>query len=175
MKEIKDVAYVMVGALLAMAAMGDAKSGKISNRIILSGYWFGLIYLIMTKGPPGITVFLIRGITPIAVLYLLYIIRAVGAGDIKLFSAVSTILEPRVTISIILFSFFIGAGISCYRILRNHELLIRLQNFYNYVSESYSKKRILKYSSLNRKTSYLEFAVCIMWGYIMALIKGLII
>lgn len=97
--------------------------------------------------------------------------KGLGAGDLKIISAVSTFLDGRFTIALILTSFFIGAGISCVRILKNRDYSERLIYLKLYLRECFDNKRIQKYSTLNKESSYLHFSICIFFAYIYLLFR----
>lgn len=73
-----------------MASIFDARSYRIPNQLIIFGYVTGLFLNIWRFNMIGIVYFIIAAIWPILLLYLLYHQKALGAGDIKLFSVAST-------------------------------------------------------------------------------------
>ena len=79
---------IILFVFLAIAVIQDFKSLRVSNRLILTGMAAGIFYRLLTKGLENILLMIPNIIFPIAVLYLLYLAGALGAGDIKLFSLV---------------------------------------------------------------------------------------
>lgn len=154
--------------LLIIAALSDSRNSRIPNRLIVIGYCCGLTYCVLGNGTNGIIIFLIKAIWPIGMLYILFCIRGLGAGDIKLFSAISPFLEMNMMIKIILYSFFIGAGIACYRIRKIDSFTAIFTDLGNYVNDCIKNKRVLKYST--HKIEKLDFGLCILAGFICALI-----
>lgn len=69
-----------------MAVVMDTKSGTISNRLIISGLIWGLAFRLMEEGSAGAVHFLVNISIPVILLFLLFQLRVLGAGDIKLFS-----------------------------------------------------------------------------------------
>lgn len=59
----------------------------------------------------GIIYFLIKAITPVLLLMLLYCLRGLGAGDIKLFSVMCTFVGIRFTVDVMVISVML-AGIA---------------------------------------------------------------
>lgn len=164
MEHIEDT-YVMVLAVLFPAVCWDLRTGKIPNWLIAIGLCLGLVYRVAGNGPAGAIYFLLNILWPIALMYLLFYIRAIGAGDIKLFSVISAFLPPGLMIKVIIVSFFVGAGIACYRIIKNREVYDRAKCFYDYVILCVRSKKVLYYSTLNKKSSYIKFSVCVFLGY----------
>lgn len=162
---------MIASVLLILASIYDKRTGKIPNVLILWGYLIGIFFQVLINGPPGVVHFLIKAGMPIIGLYLLFFINALGAGDVKLISVTSVYLDGRFTISLILTSFFIGAGISCLRILKNKDFFDRMHCFTAYIGKSLKTKRILKYSTLNKGSSYIHFSVCILFAYIYLLLR----
>lgn len=74
------------------AALQDIFAGKVTNRLIATGLVTGLVFQVMEHGAWGIWFFLGNISVPIVLLYLLFQMRALGAGDIKLFSMIGSFL-----------------------------------------------------------------------------------
>ncbi|MBQ7505708.1 MAG: prepilin peptidase [Lachnospiraceae bacterium] len=106
-----------VFVLLVFAVWMDLNSFRISNRLILLGLLLGLSLRIALEGWFGIVIFLGHILLPVLLLYLLYRIGALGAGDIKLISMMSGFLHLSDTAEIVLYSFFIGALIGVPKLL----------------------------------------------------------
>lgn len=83
---------------------------KISNRLIASGLILGLAFRIMGEGGAGIVHFLVNISIPVILLFLLFQMRALGAGDIKLFSVVGGFLTTRQLLYVMLAA-FLSAGV----------------------------------------------------------------
>lgn len=121
------------------------------------------IYKCGYEGLPGL---LIRVAWPVATLYILFFIRAMGAGDIKLFGVISGFLNTEMMISVLCVSFFIGAGFSCYRILKNKDIFYRLTRIAEYFRSCFVEGRILTYSTVDKENSKLRFGICILGGFV---------
>ena len=89
----------------------DFQTGKISNRLIVSGLIWGLAFRLMGDGMAGVLPFLIHISIPVILFILLFQIRAIGAGDIKLFSVVGGFLSIRQLVYLVLTAFVVAAGI----------------------------------------------------------------
>lgn len=98
----------------------DFGNEKISNRLIVSGLFWGLAFRLLGEGNAGLVHFLMNISIPVILLFLLFQMRAVGAGDIKLFSVVGGFLTTEQLLYVMLAAFVaaavIGLGKLAYRV-----------------------------------------------------------
>ena len=82
----------LIWCLLVCACICDTKFFKVPNGLIVLGYLLG-IHMNLTKyGAVGLMHFLAGAAWPIAITYLLFVIGGLGAGDIKLFSVIGSMV-----------------------------------------------------------------------------------
>ena len=81
--------------VLVFAVAADFREMRISNRLIASGLMMGLTLRILGEGGAGIVHFLVNISIPVILLFLLFQLRVIGAGDIKLFSVAGGFLSMR--------------------------------------------------------------------------------
>ena len=93
---------------------------KISNRLIVCGLIWGLVLKIWGNGYVGILYFILNITIPVVLLYLLFQMRALGAGDIKLFSVVGSFITTEQLIKVMLYSFVIAAILGVGKVLYLH-------------------------------------------------------
>ncbi len=111
------------GLLLLLAVLGvalgtDLTAGKISNRLILSGISGALVFQAVANGGDGVlsvtagSVGLWAAFTGMTVgfvaLFPLYLLRAMGAGDVKLMMVVGAFLGPLQTFGVVVLTFVVG-------------------------------------------------------------------
>jgi prepilin peptidase CpaA len=113
---------VVVGVLVLLLVLSfyhDYKESKIPNRYTISGTVLGLAYHGWSGGWSGLAEALIGFAAGFGLLLALYAIRAVGAGDVKLFGAIGAIAGGSFVINgainSILFAAVIGAAIVAFR------------------------------------------------------------
>ena len=94
-----------------MASMFDAKSYKIPNELIILGYTAGFYLNIQSFQLIVIILFIIKAALPILLLHLLFLAKGLGAGDIKLLSAMCTLVGINVTVDVMITSVML-AGIA---------------------------------------------------------------
>ncbi|MCI9416348.1 MAG: prepilin peptidase [Eubacterium sp.] len=104
--------------LLVLAAVEDVRSGKVSNRLIATGLMTGVFVQIYERRVCGVYYFLGNISIPVILLYLLFQMRVLGAGDIKLFSMIGGILTIQELFAIMAYSFIAaGAGAGLYLVV----------------------------------------------------------
>ena len=102
---------VLLFYFLIFAAVQDIQSGKVSNRLIAIGLMTGLIFQVIEHKVCGIYFFLWNISVPVILLYLLFQMRVLGAGDIKLFSMLGSLLTFQELCRCLIYTFFAaGAG-----------------------------------------------------------------
>ncbi len=148
----------------------DVQTNKISNRLIGAGLFLGFIRNLFEYGWEGSICFLIQISLPVLVFYLLFLMRVLGAGDIKLFSVISCCIGIENSIKIIFFSFIIAAVLSYIVLIRNKNLYSRLNYFFCYIRTALLTKSIEKYDYLSDgKQNFIHFSIAVLIGFLMYL------
>ena len=148
----------------------DLQANKISNRLIMSGLFLGCIRNLAGYGWMGSIYFLIRISFPVLVFYLLFLMHALGAGDIKLFSVICSCIGLRNLTRVVLFSFLAGAVFSSVMLIRNKNLYSRIAYFSGYIRSALFTKSIPKYEcESDGKQNYNHFSLPILIGYLIYL------
>ena len=102
---------ILLLGCLVMAAVQDIRSGKVSNRLIVAGLMIGSFFQIRNYQICGMYYFLRNVSIPVILLYLLFQMRVLGAGDIKLFSMIGSFLTMQELLKCMAYSFLAaGAG-----------------------------------------------------------------
>ncbi len=148
----------------------DIRSGRISNRLILSGLAAGFFFQVVGLGWRGAGVFLINVSLPVILCYLLFLMRALGAGDIKLFSVVGGIWDLHVLIVTIIISFWVAAGMSFGKLLYHRNLVSRLCIFGKYIHQIMATFQLPEYPKEPQgKQHIIHFSIAILIGYLIVL------
>lgn len=156
--------------LLSIAAVTDIQSLRISNRLIVSGLFLGCFFQILELGVKGIGVFLLNVSIPVILLYLLFLIRALGAGDIKLFSMIGGIWGLQVLCITIAVSFLVAAAMSLCKILYHRNLISRLRVFREYTERVLACRTLLEYpQDFQGNQHIIHFSIAILVGYAIAM------
>lgn len=149
-----------------IAVATDITSGRISNRLICLGLGTGFFFQIWESGMEGILWFILQIIIPVIVLFLLFLMQALGAGDIKLFSMIGAIWNLKVLCYCMIFSFLTGAVFSLAKLIYQKNLFTRLIYFFQYIWGSLVKGRMEVYDSQSDgKQNIIYFSPAIFAGF----------
>lgn len=99
----------------------------------------------------------------------LFLIQALGAGDIKLFMVIGSFLDFEYLITCIIFSFAAGAVISFGILLINKNLFESLWNFYRYIQRTITTGKIEYYPGRNKKKQQMHFSIAVLSGFLMTM------
>ena len=158
----------MLQAILTVAVISDCRSDKIPNVLIIAGLGSGMIWRIGICGDTWYQVALGIG-CPVVIFFLLFLMHALGAGDIKLFSVIGCFWPFQDLISCIIFAFLAGAVISVSKLLIHRQLSESLSCFFHYVQTIYQTKKIEKYPGRDIKKRQMHFSVAIYIGFFLTL------
>lgn len=111
---------VFLCVLVAAVCLTDYRWTRIPNRMILLIFLYGMGFRYWDAGGGGIAGFLVNGIVVLLLLYPLFKIGAVGAGDVKLFSVTAGCLSGQDVPCFLISSLLIAALISLIKIFREH-------------------------------------------------------
>lgn len=119
--ELSILGFLWLGCLagfLAAAVWWDLRVRRIPNGVIVSGMVFGMCWHILTPGGLG-PLPALAGLMLGLVLFLpLYLMRAMGAGDVKLMAMVGVFLGPVDVLGAVLGTFLAGGVIAIWSVAR---------------------------------------------------------
>lgn len=125
---VANVVNIILCALLLGAVWNDVKSHRIPNRLVFVGAGLGLLLNSVlpegtgfVSGLPGALGFwtALEGLALGMIIFLpMYILRAMGAGDVKLMAMVGAFIGPNALIGTIVLTFLIGGLLSLLTALR---------------------------------------------------------
>lgn len=121
--------------LLAAAVIMDFQYDKIFNEWILITLITGLSYRAWTGGVSGTVQAVIYMTIPFMLLYPLFMIGGLGAGDIKLLAVISCFFTLRQIFSCLIITFLIGAVFSFLKMLAEGNLLQRMEYLLSYIHD----------------------------------------
>ena len=122
------VAMLMVAVLVTAAAWTDIRSRRIPNRLVFAGAGIGLIWQLTAGGVEGLLAALGGMGVGLAVMVPFYVLRAMGAGDVKLMTMVGAFLGPVGTFSAALLTFVVGGVLAVVIAIANGTLGQLLSN-----------------------------------------------
>lgn len=137
--------------LLLLALICDIRTYKINNKIVYSFILLGILTNLYLNGVGGLKESLLGIIIPFALLFILYALRMLGAGDIKLFSAIGAIMGKNFILYTVAYSFIAGGIISFFIILLRKNGKKRLIYFLNYLKVSIFSFSLFPYENFENK------------------------
>ena len=131
--------------LLTAACYYDYRKRKIPNYLIVVMALTGVVWRFLMSGPLGAAISVLQMVLIGGILYPLFKMGAVGAGDVKLFGATAGCL-PFEKIFVFLFvSLLIAAIISLVKLWKNGNFRERLQYFLEYMADVWKSGSWLLY------------------------------
>lgn len=101
--------YLILLGFLFCAVYTDMTQTRIRNRLIAFGLFIGLVFRLWQEGSIGVFIYVVNIFIPVILLFLLFQIRALGAGDIKLFSMLGAFISTEQLLKVMVLAFCIGA------------------------------------------------------------------
>lgn len=135
-----NIGLAILFCTLGMAVLTDLRERKVPNWLILVGVLAALVYHALTTPTSGLfgassdAISLIAALGGIAIgftaLFPLYLLRAMGAGDVKLMMMVGAFLGPLQTLGIVVLTFAAGGVLAIVMTLWQrsfHQLAVNLR------------------------------------------------
>lgn len=137
---------IVIVLVLFLASLWDIKKGKIPNFLILVGAAYGLLRVLYYQNflshIPGI-------IAPIIILYPLYKIGTLGAGDLKLLSILGFYFPFMETAYCTFLAFALGALYALFILVKDGDYQERFVYFMSYIKDVISTGRIRYYYEIS--------------------------
>lgn len=130
--------------LLTVACFCDYLSKKIPNALLVVMFLVGLAQQIVENGESGIF-FVVRAVSVCLVLYPLFQIGTIGAGDVKLYGICGGYLPGEKFLFFFFVSLLIAAMISLLKMVYEGNMTERLRYFGDYVFSVLSAGKIRMY------------------------------
>ncbi len=167
------VADILVLIVLSMSLFTDLKDNKIKNIVVYPFMLIGFILNIINNGITGGLSSIYGILIPILLLMILFIMGALGAGDIKLFSAIGAIKGDSFIIKTMVASFLCGGILAIIFMLFRKNGRERLVYLITYIGLIFLTGDIIPYTNKsNNKANKFPFALAIFSGGIITLFLG---
>lgn len=127
------IRHIELAALVLLALINDIKSHKIKNLIVFPFMIAGLITNYFESGLNGLIDSLIGTFVPLAALMILYVLRMLGAGDIKLLGAIGAVMGLEFVVFAAFYSFLAGGAIAVLLMIYRKNGLQRFKHLWNYI------------------------------------------
>lgn len=149
---------LVIGIAFTAACM-DLATEKIANNGILAFALIGIGYQLSTSGVTGLCRYLSGAAIPLLMLFILFVFRMLGPGDIKLLSVLGGIMGAAAIVRCIVISFLFGAALSAAFIVACGNLQQRLRYFADYVSHFIHTKEIRPYYKSGAQIENIHFSI----------------
>lgn len=152
--------------LLTIAAYIDWKEHRVPNWLNYSAMAFGLVFHIAISGSHGLYLSLAGIGVGFATLVIPYLLRGMGAGDVKLMMAVGAWLGPWVTFQGFVWTVIIGALMGMTLMIRSRQLKERMLTV-GIASRNLMQMKNLNYGNEENapETILLPYGVPIAFGF----------
>ena len=152
--------------LLFVAVVWDLRTERIPNGWICTGLAAGVVLFLSPLSVLEPKAFFLGFLIPFLIGWIPFRMRAVGAGDIKLFFVIGCLNGGEDVFYCIFLSFLLGAGLSLSRLLSLRQLKASLINCFQYFFNTLVQKKIQTYPGTGEKSHTIHFSVAIFLGYI---------
>lgn len=160
----------LILTILGLALYQDLRENKIKNTVTFPAALLGLAVNAAETGTGGI-VFSMKGwLVPVMSLMALYIINVLGAGDIKLFAAIGSIMGLKFAVLSFIFSVYAGGVIALVILLKQGALAARMKKILCYIKFTVATGRIVPYTARGDRSSKFIFSAAIVPGTFMQLV-----
>ena len=151
------VKIVVLVIILTAAMATDLRRYRIYNLLIAIGLVAGLALNGLQRGLFGILGSLLAAVVPATVLIMLFVLRMIGAGDIKLFCAIGSIMGIEFILYAMLFSFLAGGFIALAIMLGRRNVKERFAHIATYLRSVYLSHALIPYTNFNDKSDGAKF------------------
>jgi len=154
--------------------VSDLRSYKIKNSITYGFMLAGLAANFTGKGFKGL-MFSLQGIMlPAVCLLVLYMMRAVGAGDIKLLSAIGAVMGSRFVLYATAYSFICGGVIAIGIILARRNGIVRFKYLFTYIKSCILSMELLQYADFKdrQNAGKFHFSIAVALGTAVTIISN---
>lgn len=155
--------------MLCTAFVYDLRTMKIPNYITISGIIAGIGYHGLMWGWNGI-LFALKGFgAGFGLMFILFVLGAVGGGDVKLFGGIGAWTGIWLTLSIMMYSILVAGGLGLIILLWRREIFGRLRALLNGVIGAILLKSWSPIDASANKQLQMPFMLAVLPGAIIAI------
>ena len=143
---------ILLLIVLGLSVICDIKYQKIPNKLVLFGFFIGIIHLCIYDSPKNILIKIPIILFIILSFYPLFKIGVIGAGDIKLYGILPLFFSNISSIKIILLSILLSAILALFKMLYLHIIVSRFQYFHSYLQLCFTNQKVYPYYFNENKT-----------------------
>lgn len=148
---------IIIAVVLALAVAGDILRYRISNAVVAAGLSAGFLINILTCGMDGLLKALAGALLPAVLLFVLFALRMLGAGDIKLFCTIGAVMGAEFIAYAIALSFISGGVMALILMLARGNLKRRLTFAAAWVKTVLFSQTFIPYTDFSDKSDGAKF------------------
>lgn len=141
------VRIVLLVCCLTLALINDLRENKIRNIITMPTALLGLVLNLAEGGGAGLMVAVIGWLVPILALIIFYLIKVMGAGDIKLFAAIGAVMGLPFTVGSFVISIYFGGVVALVLLIKRKQAGASLTRLRNYIVHCLTRQNLTVYYS----------------------------
>ena len=148
---------IIVSVILAAAVTGDIVRYRISNAVVAAGLAAGILVNLICEGSYGFLKALLGAVLPAALLFVLFVLRMLGAGDIKLFCAIGAVMGAGFILYATALSFLAGGVMALIIMVARGNARRRLAYTAAWIKTVLLTQTFLPYTDFNDKSDGAKF------------------
>lgn len=164
------IKIILLLLLVSIATYTDIKENKIKNKQISLFILLGIVLSILLDGFSGLKDSLLGIIVPFLLLFIFFVFRMLGAGDIKLFCAIGSIMGVSFVINNIIYSFLLAGIVVILKLLFTKKIISTFKGIYYYFANMFLTQSVSEFESTTNEK--FPFAIAILLGTISQIIIG---
>ncbi|PIS11228.1 MAG: hypothetical protein COT73_05110 [Bdellovibrio sp. CG10_big_fil_rev_8_21_14_0_10_47_8] len=149
--------------LLSFGVVGDLRSKKVPNQFVLISAGTAIIFVLVTQGLPGLLVSVLSLMAGAILILPLYLMKAIGGGDLKLFLAVSLLMTWQGVLISVFGALVWGSLLGIFQVALKGEIKAFLHN----LLALFQRVKLQE-----TKTHKIPFTVALLLGYLTSLVWG---
>lgn len=164
---IETIKTVLIITQLTIAVITDVRCYKVKNLMIIIFLIAGGTFHISSISNHDLYISILGLFAPFIVLLPLYILKMLGAGDIKLFCSIGFLLGIKDVLYSIMYSYLFGLVLAVFIMLTRDNFAARFKKFFIYLKCSILTRSILPYDDLSiQSDGRMHFTIPIAMGTI---------
>jgi len=148
---------IILAAILIISVWSDLLKGRLGNPVavaaVATGFALNAAAVALFAGGAGAPWFanplldaFVGFLIPFALLFLLFYIRALGAGDIKLFMAIGSLMGARFVLLTILYAFAAGGALAFLAAIAKRTFVSGFRDLWTYLYICVAHGKLFKYN-----------------------------
>lgn len=145
------IVYIILSLVLSFSVVSDLKLSKIPNILVFPASISGLAINTWYSGFAGLKHSLAGMVLPIIILGVFFYVRLLGAGDIKLLSAIGSIIGWKLILDSIACTFIIAGFIALAALIKTSKVKSTFLTFLKDIKMSFFLSNAINFPHINNR------------------------